>query len=53
MLDDCYREVTYELDEDSFAMSEEDDLVRKRFVRGWEGMIDGYKVSPHEWRELM
>jgi hypothetical protein len=45
LLEDCYRDVTYELDEDGFALSEEDDLVRKRFVRGWEGMIDGYKVS--------
>jgi len=27
-------------------MSEEDDVVRKRFVRGWEGLVDGYKVGP-------
>lgn len=45
MLDDCYRDVEYELDEDAFAMAEEDDLVRKRFVRAWEGLVDGYKVS--------
>ena len=45
MLDDCYRDVDYDLDEDAFAMAEEDDLVRKRFIRAWEGLVDGYKVG--------
>ncbi|WRT64259.1 uncharacterized protein IL334_001190 [Kwoniella shivajii] len=45
LLDDCYREVTYLLDEDTFAEADESDLVRKRFVRGWEILVDGYKDS--------
>lgn len=45
LLDDCYRDVDYDLDEDAFAMAEEDDLVRKRFIRAWEGLVDGYKVG--------
>lgn len=44
MLDDCFKDVKYDLDEDSFAISEEDDLFRKRFIRSWESLVDGYKV---------
>ncbi|OCF32799.1 hypothetical protein I316_05435 [Kwoniella heveanensis BCC8398] len=45
LLDDCYKDVTYLLDEDTFAEAEEMDLVRKRFVRAWEGLVAGYKES--------
>ncbi|WVF70902.1 hypothetical protein IAT40_005697 [Kwoniella sp. CBS 6097] len=45
LLDDCYKDVTYLLDEDTFAEAEETDLVRKRFVRAWEGLVAGYKDS--------
>jgi hypothetical protein len=45
LLDDCYRDISYELDEDAFALAEEDDLVRKRFIRSWEALVEGYKVS--------
>jgi hypothetical protein len=33
------------LDDDSFAEAEEADLVRKRFIRAWEGLVDGNRVS--------
>nr|XP_019049350.1 hypothetical protein I302_03136 [Kwoniella bestiolae CBS 10118]OCF28280.1 hypothetical protein I302_03136 [Kwoniella bestiolae CBS 10118] len=45
LLDDCYKDVTYLLDEDSFAEADESDLVRKRFIRAWESLVDGYKDS--------
>ena len=48
MLDDCYKDVKYDLDEDEFAVAEEDDLVRKRFIRSWENLVDGYRVSVND-----
>ncbi|WVR05978.1 hypothetical protein IAU60_003006 [Kwoniella sp. DSM 27419] len=45
LLDDCYKDVSYLLDDDAFAEAEESDLVRKRFIRAWEGMVDGYRDS--------
>lgn len=44
LLDDCYKDTTYLLDDDDYAEAEEGDLVRKRFQRAWEGLVDGYKV---------
>lgn len=44
MLDDIYRDVSYNLDEDTFAEAEDLDIVRKRFIRAWEQLIDGYRV---------
>ncbi|WWC58480.1 uncharacterized protein I303_101023 [Kwoniella dejecticola CBS 10117] len=44
LLDDSYKDVSYMLDEDSFAEADELDLVRKRFVRAWESLVEGYKT---------
>jgi hypothetical protein len=44
---DVYRDVTYTLDDDGYSTAEYQDLVRKRFVKAWEGLIDGYKVDGH------
>ncbi|KAI0668553.1 COG4-domain-containing protein [Trametes maxima] len=40
---DVYKDVSYVLDEDGYAGAELQDLVRKRFVKAWEGLIEGYK----------
>lgn len=32
------------LDEDSYALAEQQDVVRKRFVRAWDGLADNLKV---------
>lgn len=40
---EVYNNVSYQLDEDSYATSEYQDIVRKRFVKTWEGLVDGYK----------
>jgi len=45
LLDECYRDVSYVLDEDKFADAEEQDIVRRRFGRAWESVVDGYKVG--------
>jgi hypothetical protein len=45
LLDECYRDISYLLDEDSFADAEEQDIVRHRFSRSWEGVVDGYKQA--------
>ena len=42
---DVYRDVSYALDDDGYTAAEYQDLVRKRFVKAWEGLIDGYKVG--------
>ena len=44
---DVYRDVSYTLDDDGYTAAEYQDLVRKRFVKAWEGLIDGYKVSAY------
>jgi len=40
-----YKDVTYILDEDGYAAADYQDLVRKRFIKSWEALIDGYKVK--------
>ncbi|KAL7411046.1 COG4 transport protein-domain-containing protein [Mrakia frigida] len=44
-LDDCYKGVTYTLDEEAYAEAEFQDIVRKRFVRGWDALVEGYRAS--------
>ena len=44
LLTDVYKDVSYVLDEDAYTAAEYQDVVRKRFVKAWEGLVDGYKV---------
>ncbi|CED83209.1 Golgi transport complex COD1 protein [Phaffia rhodozyma] len=44
-IEDCYKGVTYTLDEDSYAEAEFQDVVRKRFARGWDALVEGYRDS--------
>ena len=41
---DVYKDVSYVLDDDSYASAEYNDVVRKRFIKAWEGLVEGYKV---------
>ncbi|KAJ8590363.1 COG4-domain-containing protein [Rhizopogon salebrosus TDB-379] len=43
LIPDVFKDVSYVLDDDSYATAEHQDLVRKRFVKTWEGLVDGYK----------
>jgi conserved oligomeric Golgi complex subunit 4 len=50
LLDDCYRDVTYVLNESTFTEAEEGDLIRKRFIRQWQALFEGYRVRiPSSW----
>ncbi|KIY70035.1 COG4-domain-containing protein [Cylindrobasidium torrendii FP15055 ss-10] len=40
---DIYKDVTYVLDDDSYSAAEYHDVVRKRFIKTWESLLDGYK----------
>lgn len=44
LLSDVYKDVTYLLDEESYADAEYRDDVRKRFVKAWEALLVGYRV---------
>ena len=46
LLADVYKDVSYVLDEDAYAAAEYQDVVRKRFIKAWEGLAEGYKVRP-------
>lgn len=50
---DVYKDVSYVLEEDSFAAAEYQDIVRKRFVRAWEGLVDGFKVRAARFPALL
>ncbi|KAG5338165.1 hypothetical protein C0989_008090 [Termitomyces sp. Mn162] len=41
---DVFKDVSYVLDEDVFAVVEHQDYVKKRFIKAWEGFVDGFKV---------
>jgi conserved oligomeric Golgi complex subunit 4 len=45
LISDVYKDVSYVLDDDSYTVAEYQDVVRKRFVKAWESLVDGYKVS--------
>jgi hypothetical protein len=44
LLADVYKDVSYVLDDDSYVAAEYQDVVRKRFIKAWEGLAEGYKV---------
>lgn len=44
LVQDVYKDVSYVLDEDNYSAAEYQDVVRKRFVKSWESLADGYKV---------
>ncbi|KAI9446846.1 COG4-domain-containing protein [Lactarius indigo] len=43
LLTDVYKDVSYVLDDDAYTAAEYQDVVRKRFIKAWEGLVDGYK----------
>ena len=45
---DIYKDTSYVLDDDAYAAAELQDTVRKRFVKAWETLIDGYKVRGNQ-----
>lgn len=45
LLAETYHNITYVLDDGAYEAAEGADLVKKRFARGWENLMSGYK----EW----
>lgn len=45
VISDVYKDVSYIMDEEAYSNAEYQDIVRKRFVKLWEGLMDGYKVG--------
>ncbi|KDE05958.1 hypothetical protein MVLG_03644 [Microbotryum lychnidis-dioicae p1A1 Lamole] len=45
LLADVYKDISYVLNEDTFAEAEYRDDVRKRFIKGWEALLAGYRQS--------
>ncbi|KAJ7172744.1 COG4 transport protein-domain-containing protein [Mycena filopes] len=43
LITEVYKDVSYVLDDDSYSAAEYHDVVRKRFIKAWEGLVDGYK----------
>ncbi|KAF8479032.1 COG4-domain-containing protein [Russula ochroleuca] len=43
LLADVYKDVSYVLDDDAYAAAEYQDVVRKRFIKAWGGLAEGYK----------
>ena len=43
-IQDIYKDINYVLNEEGYAAAEYQDLTRKRFIKAWEQLMDGYKV---------
>lgn len=41
---DVYKDVSYKLDQDAYTAAEYNDIVRKRFIKLWSALLDGFKV---------
>lgn len=44
LVQDVYKDISYVLDDDNYSAAEYQDVVRKRFIKSWESLADGYKV---------
>ncbi|ESK88432.1 intra-golgi transport-related protein [Moniliophthora roreri MCA 2997] len=42
-ISEVYKDVSYVLDDDAYSNAEYHDLVRKRFIKKWEQLTNGYK----------
>ncbi|KAN0061943.1 Golgi transport complex subunit 4 [Thecaphora frezii] len=43
ILTEAYRDISYVVDEDGYADAENRDLVRRRFIKGWEHVFHAFK----------
>lgn len=41
---EIFKDITYVLDEDGYSTADYHDLARKRFIKTWESLVDGYKA---------
>ncbi|CAH7672834.1 COG4 transport protein-domain-containing protein [Phakopsora pachyrhizi] len=54
ILSDCYKDVSYSLNEESYAAAEFQDLFKKRFCRAWEILMEPYReaLTPKNFHEF-
>jgi len=45
LIPDVYKDVSYVLDDDAYSAAEYQDVVRKRFIKSWESLVDVYRES--------
>lgn len=45
LIPDIYKDASYLLDEDSYSAADYHDAVRKRFIKAWQSLVDGYKET--------
>ncbi|TFK42862.1 COG4 transport protein-domain-containing protein [Crucibulum laeve] len=45
LIPEVYKDVSYMLTEETYATAEYQDVVRKRFIKAWDSLIDGYKET--------
>ncbi|KAK0210472.1 COG4 transport protein-domain-containing protein [Desarmillaria ectypa] len=43
LVPEIYKDISYVLDDDTYAAAEHQNVVRKRFIKTWETFMDGYK----------
>ncbi|KAK0441157.1 COG4 transport protein-domain-containing protein [Desarmillaria tabescens] len=43
LVPEIYKDISYVLDDDTYAAAEYQNVVRKRFIKTWETCMDGYK----------
>ncbi|RXW21014.1 hypothetical protein EST38_g4842 [Candolleomyces aberdarensis] len=42
-IQDVYKDISYVLNDEGYATAEYQDLTRKRFIKAWEQLMEGYK----------
>jgi conserved oligomeric Golgi complex subunit 4 len=42
---EVYKDVSYLLNEEQYSVAEYNDRLRKRWIKSWESLMDGYKVN--------
>ncbi|KAL0578446.1 Golgi transport complex subunit 4 [Marasmius crinis-equi] len=47
-INEIYKDISYVLDDEGYSNAEYNDLVRKRFVKKWEQLTEGYKDALSE-----
>lgn len=45
LIPDVYKDVSYVLDDGAYSAAEYQDVVRKRFIKSWESLLDVYKET--------
>jgi hypothetical protein len=42
---EVFKDISYVLDDEAYSTIDNQEYVRKRFIRAWESVVEGYKVG--------